>query len=265
VRNPAYPDANVTLRMLLAHVASITDSDALFDTWVWNTPTTTTLEQLMRGYFTPRGLFYRSDNFGAWEPESRYDYSNAGIDLAGLLVERASGVAFDAYCKSHIFAPLGMNESSYRLAGLDRSHIAMQYDTDGVTEFGLEDYADYPDGELRTSVDQLARFLLMFMNDGTLDGAQVLRASTVAEMRREQAPGVAPGQGLVWYAEEHAGRAVIGHNGASYGVSTIMGYDPETLVGAIVLSNGNMHMSDGPASDVFGALFDHLLEVGEAL
>jgi CubicO group peptidase (beta-lactamase class C family) len=265
VRNPAFPDEPITTRALLTHTASVTDGDHLFDTWVWDTPTDTTLEDLMRGYFTPGGAFHGDDNFGSWAPGAKYEYSNAGLDLAGSLVKAVTGQDFDDYVRAHVFLPLGMTESSFRLPGLDRSHVAIQYGDD-LTPFGLEDYADYPDGELRTSVDQFARFLAMAMNDGTLDGATVLARDTAEQMRTEQVPDVAPGQGLAWYADDRDGRTILGHNGASYGTSTLMGYDPSTGVGAVVFSNSNVYMSDGDEPSAgLEAIFDHLFEVGESM
>ena len=47
-------------------------------------------------------------------------------------------------------------------------------------------YPDYPDGALRTSAANLARWLAAFMNYGSLEGVRVLERSTVRETRRHQ-------------------------------------------------------------------------------
>lgn len=45
-------------------------------------------------------------------PGSRFQYSNSGFLLLGLMIERVSGESFEAYLQSHIFAPSGMTASS---------------------------------------------------------------------------------------------------------------------------------------------------------
>ncbi len=45
-------------------------------------------------------------------PGSRFQYSNSGFLLLGLMIERVSGESFEAYLQRHIFAPSGMTASS---------------------------------------------------------------------------------------------------------------------------------------------------------
>jgi CubicO group peptidase (beta-lactamase class C family) len=232
-----------------------------------NTPIPITLRDWALGYFEPGGKYYSAtQNFDTGAPATAFSYSNSGVALSGYAVEKLTGAAFDDYCKAHIFEPLGMHESSFRLAGLDPSHIAMEYDSDGVTELGNDDYPDFPDGELRTSVSQFARFLLAYMNDGALGGARILEEATVAEMRRPQMTALASGQGIIWYYEKHVGRDIFGHQGILPGVSTVMGYDPAAKIGAIVFSNGSAFNDDVPAKvDAIYAVFHRLLEEAATL
>jgi len=238
----------------------------MFGLVVENQPSPVSLEQFVTGYFVAGGAYYDgARNFDTQAPATAFHYSNAAIALAGYHVQALSKVPFDDYCREHVFAPLGMTESSYRLASLDPSHVAMQYGSDGTTEIGNDDYPDFPDGELRTSVDQLARFLLMFMNGGTYQGAMILKPETVEQMKTIQYPSVDPDQGLVWYFETRGTRRVLGHNGAVVGVSTRIGFDPATHVGVLLLTNGNAYSSTQAMGDAFEAIFDHLLDVAESL
>ena len=55
-----------------------------------------------------------------WTPERIYPagtmpaYSNYATGLAGYIVQRVSGRTFDDYVEHHIFAPLGMHNSTFR-------------------------------------------------------------------------------------------------------------------------------------------------------
>lgn len=53
-------------------------------------------------------------------PGERFHYNNAGYILLGLLVEKASGMAFTEYVEQHIFRPCGMRDSGYFALGIHR-------------------------------------------------------------------------------------------------------------------------------------------------
>jgi CubicO group peptidase (beta-lactamase class C family) len=254
------------VRELLTHTSSILDPDVdLYrpgDTQI-------SLERYLRGTLVPGGEYYAASNWASWSPGAKYEYSNTGVTLLGYLVELNGGSSFALHCERHIFEPLGMTETAWRLADLDdTSHVAMPYEgrPGRYAEEGLYGYPDFPAGMLRTSVRQLATFLRMFMNGGELDGVRILRPETVAEMMKVQVPanGDAPDQGLVWFYEDFGPRRVFLHDGSDPGVFTIMGFDPKAKVGAIVLTNGGAER-DGAAEDAVFALFERLLTEAENL
>src|SRR5262249_34119564 len=127
------------------------------------------LADLTEGYLTPGGAYYdQMKNFEPKAPGAKSEYSNMGIVLAGYLVEVISGIPFDQYCKENIFAPLGMAKTSWRLADIDRSLLAEPYDKSsaGYVPYGQYGEPDYPDGMLRTSVLELGRFIIAYMQGG---------------------------------------------------------------------------------------------------
>src|SRR5262249_12003616 len=155
--------------------------------------------------------------------------------------QQRADATYEAYTRAHVFAPLGMSETAWRLAEIDLAHLATPYEWTGGAYRALphDGYPDWPAGTLHTSVMQYARFLIAFIQDGVYRGVRVLGAASAREMKRAQIPELNPDQGLVFYYEMHGGARVLGHNGADPGVSTIMGYDPASGAGAIVFTNGN--------------------------
>jgi CubicO group peptidase (beta-lactamase class C family) len=244
VRNPRHPDAVITLRTLLTHTSSIRDDWPTIVPFYAHGDSPIALGDYLRRYLTPEGdLYHAHRSYSAWLPGTRYDYSNIAAALAGYAVEAASGTPFDAWCDERIFAPLGMRRTSWHLAGLDRTQVAMPYRFlhGRFVPYGQYGYPDYPDGQLRTSARQLAHHLLAFMSGGEYAGTRVLQAATVDEMRRVQFPGVATGQGLIWYRFGLHGMRLMGHNGGDDGVATQMYFRPDDDVGVIALANGNWH------------------------
>lgn len=265
VKNPRFGSRPVTVRNLLTHTSSILDpNDDLYapgDTKI-------SLERYLRGTLVPGGEYYAASNWAARAPGAKYEYSNTGVTLLGYLVQLKEGVSFESYTKTHIFDPLGMTETAWRLADLDTSHIAMPYTgkPGRYKEAGLYGSPDFPAGMLRTSVRQLSTFLRMFINGGEIDGVRILRDETIAEMSKVQVPasGEDPDQGLIWFYQDFGGRRVLLHDGSDPGVFALMGFDPRTKVGAIILTNGDAERSDA-ASDALNNLFGRLLDEGEKL
>jgi CubicO group peptidase (beta-lactamase class C family) len=161
-----------------------------------------------------------------------------------------------------------MTGAGWRLADVEASNVAMPYGgkPGRYEELGLYGYPDFPAGLLRASVRQLSKFLCMFMNGGELGGSRILETGTVTEMMEVHVPasGEDPDQGFVWYYEQLGAHRVLLHDGQYPGAYTIMGFDPEKKVGAILLSNGN---AEGAAAsdDAMYALFAQLLHVAENL
>lgn len=90
--------AKVTIRQLLAHTGGLGN---------FFTPAAAPKLQHLTAMSELLPLI-ASEN-PAFEPGSRFEYSNSGFALLGLVVERASGETYGGYLERHIFAPAGMN------------------------------------------------------------------------------------------------------------------------------------------------------------
>lgn len=257
VRHPDYPGEPITVRMLATHTSSIRDDWNTLDANYVDGDSPIALGDFLSGYLTPGGAYYSpTTNFAPGAPGTGWEYSNIAVTLAGYVVEAVSGEPFDAYCESHVFAPLKMNETAWRIGDLDPTHVAMPYAYDGAgySSYGMYGYPDYPDGLLRTSAPQLARFLSAFAHDGSLDGAKVLEPATAQAMRQAQVPGIDPTQGIIWYWQGDT----IGHTGGDLGVSTSMFYRPADGAGVIFLMNAE------PEAAAYGAIEQRLWQKADA-
>jgi CubicO group peptidase (beta-lactamase class C family) len=123
-----------------------------------------------------------------FDPGDRWQYG-ISIDWVGKMVEAASGKKLDRYFQEHIFAPLGMKDTSFKLSPSQRARLASvhQRGEGGVLapiEFGLPEEPEFfmgGGGLYGTAGDYLA-FAQMIMHDGSVKGARVLRPETVALM-----------------------------------------------------------------------------------
>lgn len=259
---PNFNSTPITFRMLLTHTASIQDNGNVTDDYYSDGDPTISLAGVMQRYFDTNGSDYSATgNFHNKKAGTFYNYTNMGSALVGYLVERISGMPFDQYCKTHIFDPLSMNNTSWFLNGLDINKVAIPYEWQGGQYSAYDHYgfADYPNGQLRLSILDLGQYMNAFLQNGTLDGNEILSSTAVAEMLRLQVPNLNATQGLKWYQEKvnlnGGGRVTLwGHNGGEDGVSTDMYINPDNGIGVAVLSNG-----EGDNSGIIEELYNYAL------
>jgi CubicO group peptidase (beta-lactamase class C family) len=103
--------------------------------------------------------------------------------------------------------------------------------------YGQYGEPDYPDGMLRTSVSELANFMIAYMQGGRFNGRQILKETTVRDMLTRQTP-LARSQGLAWFSRAINGQTLWGHDGSDNGAGAKMWLDPERKAGVILMTNG---------------------------
>jgi methyl acetate hydrolase len=126
-----------------------------------------------------------------FDPGEQWHYSTS-TDVVGRLVEVVSGEKLEDYFREHIFAPLKMDDTSYKVPEAKGPRLVAQQQRagthmDGAVELqnpqlGLTVAAPIGGGGLASTVDDYGRFVRMFLNGGTLDGVRVLKPETVALM-----------------------------------------------------------------------------------
>ena len=155
----------ITFRHLLTHTSGIKDNDNVTNQYYSTGDPTITLVSCMERYFCPCGMDYRSSgNFHNRTPGSGYDYSNMGTALIGYLVERIAQMPFDEYCAGNLFNPLCMDKTAWYLSGLNTAEVARPHQNKNGNYAALAHYgfADYPNGQLRSNVVDLANYMLTF-------------------------------------------------------------------------------------------------------
>jgi CubicO group peptidase (beta-lactamase class C family) len=177
LRPPARPP---TVRHFLTHTSGLAYS---FTSAIWRD-------------FKPRaGETYPFGGPLLFDPGERWHYSTS-TDVVGRLVEAVSGQKLEDYFHEHIFVPLKMNDTSYNVPEAKGPRLVAQQQRagehmDGAVELqkpqpGLTIAAPIGGGGLASTADDYGRFVRMFLNGGTLDGARVLKAETVALMSQNQ-------------------------------------------------------------------------------
>lgn len=184
------------------------------------------------------------------EPDRIFSYSNVGFDLLGYAIEQASGKPYAEAVRERVLVPVGMTRSVFRPV------VAMTYpfsqghaedEESGklqVVRPFPDNAAQFPSGYLFSNAAELARFAVAFMNDGRIDGKQVLAPAIIRAMSTPHAEmPVATkerehwqyGYGMVM--RDHRGVRLFEHGGDMTGFSCLFQMVPAKRFAVVILTN----------------------------
>lgn len=209
LRKPSRP---ISLRDVLSHMSGLPFKSAVEEPTLDGLP----LSYAVRSYaMTPL----------QWEPGTRYQYSNAGINTAARVIEVVSKSSYEEFMQKRLFDPLGMKDTTFwpnpeQISRLAKSYRPNAEKTDlsetpiGQLIYPLDDRVrrfPMPAGGLFSTARDTARFCQMLLNGGDLEGHHYLSEAAVKEMSKRQTPAsVKESYGLGMQVGDHR----FGHGGA---------------------------------------------------
>jgi CubicO group peptidase (beta-lactamase class C family) len=136
-----------------------------------------------------------------FEPGSKYQYSNAGTNTAGRIIEVKGSMTYEDFLENRLSRPLGMNDTTFWPDSEQVSRLARSYKP-GKNKNGLEETIisqlkyplndrtrqPMPAGGLFSTARDLARFCQMILNEGVFEGKRYLSRAAVAELTRSRLP-----------------------------------------------------------------------------
>jgi CubicO group peptidase (beta-lactamase class C family) len=241
IRNPKFSDTVITLRMLLSHTSSINDQ---------------------QGYFTLDAIHPEKNAnwqgaYNTYAPGKGYEYCNLNFNLAGAILEKYSGLRFDAYIQENILQPLGLY-GGYDVDQLDKSRLATLYAYQRDSAKFIASPAAYvskseelktyvpgystpifsPTGGMKISAPDLAKYLLLHMNYGQVGKVRLISSAHSQEMQTPLSTDENYGLAL-WKTDVLLpGVELVGHTGSAYGLYSALFFNPEEKYGFVVISNG---------------------------
>ncbi|MGZ8337363.1 MAG: serine hydrolase domain-containing protein [Allosphingosinicella sp.] len=249
-RIPEYDGQPVTMRQIMTHTAGF--EEQLKDLIGHDRAGVPPYDELLKRWVPPR----------IFAPGTTPAYSNYATSLAGYIVQRVSGENFDDYVERHIFAPLGMRNSSMRqpLPANMRAQMATGYQRASGEPVPFEIVGPAPAGSLSSTGADMSRFMLAHLNGGELNGQRILSAETARQMHRTAAPGIGPlDRMLLGFFETNInGRNVIAHLGdtGAFHTSLHLFLDENTGLYASFNSGGEQGAVNGVRIGLFEQFAD---------
>ena len=163
-------------------------------------------------------------------------YSSFGAALLGELLARRAGTDFESAVRARIFEPLGMTRSGFALTPELRAAHAVGHTSGGSPRRMTEARGMLGSGSLRSTANDLLRFVQAHLGLRESSLAPALRATqrTEADRQRPDLP-----MGLGWFYFELPGRRILHHGGATPGFRAYVAIDLERTRGVVVLANSD--------------------------
>jgi CubicO group peptidase (beta-lactamase class C family) len=256
------PARTITLKHLLTHTAGLPENSRE------ETRAARTLQDLVAAFAGKPMSF---------EPGTKWAYSQTAINSLGRIVEVVSGRRFEDFLDERIFEPLGMPDTTFYPSPPQQQRLATSYRSEAGQlmpaeififagrDLAARDRVPLANGGLFSTAADYGRFVRMLLNDGSVDGKQILRPESVRQLAADHTrdikagfvPGSAWGLGVIHVREPRGVTAALspgsyGHGGA---FGTQAWIDPVKKVGYVLMvQRANFPNSD--ASDVRKAFQD---------
>jgi len=234
-----YATRDLTIRDLLTHRSGLGSADLMWARWHYSFA-----EMIRRLRYLPPAAPFRS----------QWQYHNVLYAVSGLIIERVSGMPWDAFIRTRIFAPLGMTESEALVSAIKgKPNVAVPHVEVGdsirvVPMRSTDDIASA--GSVYSSVTDMSKWMRFILDSGRVGSKRLIAAATFREIVAPQIrapmseyPALSLAKpdffayGLGWFIQDYNGKHVWMHTGSIDGMCAIIGLMPNERVGVYVLEN----------------------------
>ncbi len=197
-------------------------------------------------------------------------YNNFMFMTAGYMGGKVAGSDWETLVRTNIFAPLGMFNSTFTIEDMQKAqHVAKAYKWDekenptatpyrGITAMG-------PTGSINSNMEDMSRYLRLYLGRGQFEGKTILNAADIIEMtnpqmvladarRYEEISSTQYGMGF--FLTHYRGERLVHHGGNLPGASSLLSFMPQKNIG--IFTTANLSGSTLP-SIVTYAIYDRLL------
>ncbi|WP_299136994.1 serine hydrolase domain-containing protein [uncultured Tenacibaculum sp.] len=186
-------------------------------------------------------------------PFGKFEYTNLGYIILGMIMERELGADWKSLVEQEVLQPLKMNHTSTRMSTALKQEweIAKPYsqnnDENKLVRLFLEkkDNTMHAAGGMLSTAEDMARYMVVALNNGKIDGEQVIDSNLVKDSQLKHAK-----QNRIWYdlkrfgygygwniATTPLGDKLVHHFGTFTGMHPQFSFVRETGIGVVIMAN----------------------------
>ncbi len=179
-----------------------------------------------------------------------WQYQNLMFMTAGYLVGQVAGTSWEEFVRERLFEPLGMSDSNFSVAdSQEAADFALPYG-ESDDELELVPFRNIdaigPAGSINSNVEEMARWIMLHLNEGMVGETRLVAENTLAEMHMPQMAIRQPARyaetplscySLGWLISPYRGHQLLQHGGGIDGFITSVSFMPFDNVGVVVLTN----------------------------
>ena len=277
VFNPNFKNEKITIQQSANHTSSIIDGDHYNDTYVFekdiplfyndlkgdekieikefvdraNTNKLMSLEDFIRKQYLKGDAYYSPDNFLNNKPGTKYKYSNMGANIAALIIEKVTGVAYKEFVKREILEPLKMHNSGWPSKQFNPKNVSSLYWYGYLMPEG--DLITYPDGNLMTNIEDFSTYFSTVIK-GYFGESNLISANSYNKMFHEPKSEITK-KAVFWTVDSEK----IGHSGSDLGLLTHAYFFKDSGDGVVVFANTSDTKNSGiNVRDIYRTLLKHI-------
>lgn len=186
-------------------------------------------------------------------PGQSFEYSNEGFDVAGVIIEKVSGMKYEDYIQKNILDPLEMSKSTTDYRKFEELKVLYGhiFDNEKAIPAKKSTTLSYlaAGSEMRCSAENIGHYLIALMNDGIYNGNKIISQKSIDEMWKPAIsfPGFSKDlgfdgkdwyYGMGWMSADISGRNLIFHGGSTTTMTSFTAIDKENKLAVSILSNG---------------------------
>ena len=231
----SYATEHITIRDLVTHQSGLARHDRL---WYMSPFSRNELLHRMRFLEMNRDL------------HQSYQYNNLMFVVAGVAIERASGMMWEEFTKKNILEPLSMNNTYLSINDLKKSdNHALPYG-EFKEQVDIIPYCDLdaagPCGSINSSAEDMANWLTMNMNNGKFKDKQIISEKSLKEIHSPQmisSKSIDDEElyysmyGMGWGINLYRDNLMLSHTGSIDGYASLVTFLPNEKFGIVILTN----------------------------
>lgn len=219
------PQGPITIHQLLNHTSGIKDFTRM-----------KSIMDIAHKDLDPKELieFFKGEPLD-FAPGTQFKYNNSGYVLLGYIVEKASGMSYEEFIESEVFAPAGMSDSRYtHYREIVPNRAYGYHNREGYTnKMHISMNIPYASGALMSTADDLLKWQRALLSEKLVSRSTL----ELAFSPKTLADGTPVEYGYGWHIKTLDGARSLEHGGSVFGFKSMGVYLPENDIYVVGLTN----------------------------